>query len=89
MLRSPEAATRPERDGALPHALDQLEGKLSLLFPTVSSSSRPKTDGLSNRGKHSQSTDPSAVTRAAEWQSDSSACAPIGTALMPYAPTGK
>ena len=41
--------------------------------PAASSSNRPKTDGLSKRGKHSQSTDPSAVARAAEWQSDKSA----------------
>ncbi len=50
--------------------------------PAVSSSSRPNTEGLSNRGQHSQSTDPSVVTRAAEWQSDTSACAEIGTLLM-------
>jgi hypothetical protein len=30
-------------------------------------------EGLSNRGQHSQSTDPARVTSAAEWQSESKA----------------
>src|SRR6266508_580895 len=51
--------------------------------PAASSSSRPKIDGLSKRGKHSQSTDPSTVVKAAEWQSDRIACAAMGTSLMP------
>ncbi len=51
-------------------------------WPAASSSSRPRIDGLSNRGNDSQSTEPSAVTRAAEWQSDSSACAAIAVVLM-------
>src|SRR4051812_8424442 len=50
--------------------------------PASSSSNRPKTDGPSNRGKHSQSIDPSRVTSAAEWQSESRAWSPIGTELM-------
>lgn len=36
-------------------------------------SSRPNTEGLSKRGKHSQTTQPDALTSAAEEQSDSSA----------------
>ena len=38
-------------------------------WPPCSSSDRAKTDGESNRGKQSQSMDPSWPTRANEWQS--------------------
>ena len=41
--------------------------------PPAGSSRREKTDGPSKRGKHSQSTEPSRLTSAAERQSDSSA----------------
>ena len=41
--------------------------------PPAGSSRRQNTDGASKRGKHSQSTDPSRLTRAAERQSDSRA----------------
>ncbi len=41
--------------------------------PPEGSSSRQNTDGPSKRGKHSQSTEPSRLTSAAERQSDSSA----------------
>jgi hypothetical protein len=44
-------------------------------------SRKAKTDGLSNLGKHSHSTDPSRLTSAAELQSDSSACSAIGVEL--------
>jgi hypothetical protein len=42
-------------------------------WPASSSSRRANTLGPSNRGKHSQSTDPALLTRAAERQSDSRA----------------
>ena len=42
-------------------------------WPASSSSSRPSTEGLSKRGKHSQSTDPARLTRAAQCRSESSA----------------
>jgi hypothetical protein len=42
-------------------------------WPPAGSSRRQNTDGPSKRGKHSQSTDPSRLTSAAERQSDSSA----------------
>ena len=42
-------------------------------WPASASSSRAKIDGESNRGKHSQSTEPSLLTSAAECRSDSSA----------------
>ena len=41
--------------------------------PPAGSSRRQNTDGASKRGKHSQSTEPSRLTSAAERQSDSSA----------------
>ena len=41
--------------------------------PAASSRIRPNTDGLSKRGKQSQSIEPSRLTSAAEWQSDSTA----------------
>jgi hypothetical protein len=41
--------------------------------PPAGSSRRQNTDGASKRGQHSQSTEPSRLTRAAERQSDSSA----------------
>lgn len=44
--------------------------------------------GLSNRGKHSHSTDPARLTRAAEWQSDSSACSAIGRSLINVSSSG-
>ncbi len=42
-------------------------------WPAWSSSSRAKTAGLSNRGRHNQSTEPTELTRAAERQSESRA----------------
>jgi hypothetical protein len=44
----------------------------------------PQHGALSNRGRHSQSTDPSPVTNAAAPQSDSSACWSIGVSLMRF-----
>ena len=44
--------------------------------------SRPNTDGESNLGTHSQSIEPSRVVKAAEWQSDNSACSAIGVELI-------
>jgi hypothetical protein len=41
--------------------------------PPSRSSSVPNTLGESNRGTHSQSTDPSGHTRAPVWQSDRNA----------------
>lgn len=49
--------------------------------PAVSSSSRANTLGLSNRGKHSQSTEPSRLTSAAECRSESRACSAIARVL--------
>ncbi|GAC1501217.1 MAG: hypothetical protein NVS2B15_23650 [Pseudarthrobacter sp.] len=40
--------------------------------PAASPRRRPKTEGLSNRGRHNQSTDPAAFTKAADRQSESS-----------------
>ena len=42
-------------------------------WPACSPSSRAKTDGLSKRGKHSQSIEPSRLTGAALCRSDSKA----------------
>ena len=42
-------------------------------WPACSPSSRPKTDGLSKRGKHNQSIEPSRLTSAAPCRSDRSA----------------
>jgi len=56
--------------------------------PACSSSRRPSTGGLSKRGRHSQSTDPAAVTNAPVPQSDNNACSPSGTSLTrPHLPT--
>ncbi len=41
--------------------------------PPAGSSRRQNTDGASKRGKHSQSTEPSRLTSAADRQSDNSA----------------
>ncbi len=41
--------------------------------PAASSRIRAKTAGLSNLGRHSQSTEPARLTSAAEWQSETSA----------------
>jgi len=46
--------------------------------PARSSSRRANTDGLSNRGKHSQSMEPVRSTRAAVWQSESIAYSAMG-----------
>ena len=47
-------------------------------WPPAGSSRRQNTDGASNRGRQSQSTEPSRLTSPAEWQSESSAYSPIG-----------
>src|SRR5690606_40595767 len=47
--------------------------------PPASRSSRlPKTLGESNRGRHSQSTEPSGATKAPVWQSERNAKSAIG-----------
>ncbi len=56
-------------------------------WPASSSRTAANTDGPSNRGKHSQSTEPAVVTRAAECRSDSSAWSAMGTALMTALPS--
>src|SRR4051812_29545058 len=54
--------------------------------PALSSSSRPKTDGLSNRGKHSHSTDPPWSTSAQEWRSEMRAWSEIRVSDMATTP---
>ena len=49
--------------------------------PACSPSSRAKIDGLSKRGKHNQSIDPSRLTSAALCRSDSRAYSPIAVVL--------
>jgi hypothetical protein len=50
-------------------ASDAARGRIDQC-PASSPSSRPKTEGRSNRGKQSQSTEPSRLTSAPEWQSE-------------------
>ena len=47
-------------------------------LPASRSSRLPKTLGESNRGTHSQSTEPSGATNAPVWQSDRKAYSAIG-----------
>src|SRR3954454_5830823 len=47
-------------------------------YPAPRSRRLPKTLGLSNRGTHNQSTEPSAATSAPVWQSERKAYSAIG-----------
>ena len=51
-------------------------------WPASSPSSRPNTDGLSNRGKASQSTEPLRVTSALECRSERRAWSAMGVLDM-------